>query len=96
MKLMQITYHFEFSQAIEGILDKHNVENFARCQMEEGKDCDGKHYGTQVFPGNIAIVNAKVPDEKVEPIFEDLKAFKKDKKVHHHLRAIVIPIERTL
>ncbi|MFP4225299.1 MAG: PG0541 family transporter-associated protein [Desulfobacterales bacterium] len=96
MKLMHITIHFEYSDSVEAILDNHEIRDFARYAMREGKDRDGKHYGTQVFPGNTTIYQAQVPDEKVDAIFEDLKAFKYAKPAHEHLEALVLPVEKRL
>ena len=96
MKLMHITVHFEYSDSIEAILDDHDIRDYARYAMREGKDRDGKHYGTQVYPGNTTIFQAQVPDEKVEAIFRNLKAFKEAKSAHRHLEAIVLPVEQRL
>ena len=96
MKFMHITVHFEYSDSIEEILDNHEIRDYARYAMREGKDRDGKHYGSQVFPGNTTIYQAQVPDDKVEAIFEDLKAFKESKPAHQHLEALVLPIEQRL
>lgn len=96
MKLMHITVHFEYSDSVEAVLDNHKIRDFARYAMREGKDRDGKHYGTQVFPGNTTVYQAQVPDEQVDAIFEDLKAFKYGKPAHKHLEALVLPVEKRL
>jgi len=59
MKLLYLTYHFEFSDQIEKILDAHEIENFVRYAFVEGKDRDGRHYGTKVFPGQSSVVQAR-------------------------------------
>lgn len=96
MKFMHITVHFEYADAIETILDDHEIRDFARYAMREGKDRDGKHYGSQVFPGNTTIYQAQVPDEKVDAVLADLKAFRDAKPSHQHLEALVLPVERRL
>ncbi len=96
MKLLHISFHFEYAEDIEEILDRHEVDNFVRYPMMEGKDLDGKHFGSQVFPGNTSIVQAKITDEKVEPLLESLQAFRQAKQSHNHLETLVIPVERTL
>lgn len=96
MKLMHITVHFEYSDAIEAILDHHEIRDYARYSMREGKDRDGKHYGSQVFPGNTTIFQAQVPEEKVDGIFADLKKFRESKPAHRHLEALLLPVERRL
>ncbi len=96
MKLMHITVHFEYSDAIEAILDQHEIRDYARYSMREGKDRDGKHYGSQVFPGNTTIFQAQVPEEKVDGIFAELKTFRDAKPSHRHLEALLLPVERRL
>lgn len=96
MKFMHITFHFEYSDNIEQILDRHEIENFVRYPMREGRDRDGKHYGTQVYPGSTTVVQAQVPDDQVADILSDLKAFREEKNSHRHLEALVLPIEQRL
>lgn len=96
MKFMHITFHFEYSDKIEQILDRHEIENFVRYPMLEGKDSEGKHYGTQVFPGSTTVVQAQVPEDRLEDLMGDLNAFRKEKTSQKHLEAVVLPIERRL
>jgi hypothetical protein len=96
MKLLHITVHFEFAEIIEGILDRHGVETYARHSMVEGKDREGKLKGTQVFPGNLTVFDARVPDEKLNALFDGLRAFREEKTAHEHIQALVLPIERQL
>jgi hypothetical protein len=96
MKFMHITFHFEYADEIEEILDRNQIENFVRYTMCEGRDRDGKHYGSQVYPGSTTVVQAQVADEKIEQIFGDLKDFRDKKTAHRHLEAVVLPIEKLL
>ncbi|MCF8085940.1 MAG: hypothetical protein K9J48_03500 [Desulfohalobiaceae bacterium] len=96
MKFLHIIFHFEYSEDIEAILDEHGIQDFVRIPMVEGKDRDGKHYGNQVYPGNSSVVQAQVPEEKLESVLDDLKAFKDSKASHRHLQALVLPVERYL
>lgn len=96
MKFMHITFHFEYSDQVEQILDRHEILNYVRYPMREGKDRDGKHYGNQVFPGSTTVMQAQVPEERVDAILQDLKAFREKKRSRLHLEALVIPIDRRL
>lgn len=96
MKLVHVTYHFEYAGAIEEILDTHDIQDYARYPMMEGRDEKGKHFGTQVHPGNVSVLQARVPEEKLDELMEDLKSFKESKPAHQHLEALVLPIERRL
>jgi hypothetical protein len=96
MKILQITFRFQHGERIEAILRRHGVENMSIHSMVEGWDFEGKHDGSQVYPGHMTWIQAEVPDKKVDGILEDLGRFREEKKTHHHLRAVVIPVERVL
>ncbi len=96
MKLVAIAFHFEYTQAIEGILDRHGLADYVRFPMIEGKDIEGKHFGSQVFPGNSSVVHAQVPEERLDALFAELARFRDAKPAHRHLQALVLPIERRL
>jgi hypothetical protein len=96
MKLMIISFHFEYGEDIEFILDQHAIRDYVRFPMLEGKDRDGKHFGNQVFPGNVTVVQAQVEDRAVEELFQDLKSFKQSKDSHRHLQAVLLPVEDQL
>lgn len=96
MKLLHLSFHFEYSEIIDTILDKHEIDAFVRHPMIEGRDRDGKHYGTQAFPGNVTVVQAQVEEPKIDALFEDLGAFREQREAHRHLQAILLPVERRL
>ncbi|HRQ76168.1 MAG TPA: hypothetical protein PK098_09650 [Phycisphaerales bacterium] len=96
MKFVQVQVHFEYTDIIDAILDRHGISQFARYPLMEGSDRDGKHYGTQVFPGNFTIFQAQVPQQRIDALFADLERFRTSKPAHLHLQAIVMPIERRL
>jgi len=96
LKLIQIHYHFEFADMIEDLLDAREVANFVRYAMVEGKDSDGKHFGTKVFPGRSSVVQALVADEEVDGLLEALEDFKQSEDSHRHLIAVVLPVETLL
>jgi hypothetical protein len=96
LKFVQISVHFEYGDAMEKLLDRLEIAHYVRYPMMEGRDRDGKHFGTQVFPGNFTIVQALVPAGSVDRLFEALRRFREQKPAHQHLEAIVLPIERRL
>lgn len=96
MKLVQIHFHFEFEEQIEGILDDSQIEHYARYSMVEGRNCQGKHHGTKVFPGSMTVMQIMVTGEQVEDLLKRLKAFRDQEKTHQHLEVYVLPIERHL
>jgi hypothetical protein len=96
VRLVQISVHVEYSESIDAILDRAGVEDYVRYPMMEGKDRDGKHFGTQVFPGNFTIVQAQVPPDRIDRLMDELQRFREQKPAHRHLQALVLPIERRL
>lgn len=96
MKFVQISVYFEYSDVIEAMLDKHQVNDYIRYNMVDGKDPEGKHFGSQVFPGNFTVYHAQVSSDHLDALFADMEAFQTSRPAHHHMQAIVLPIERSL
>ncbi len=96
IKLVHITFPFEYAGPIERLLDRHAIDEYVRYPMVDGKDKLGKHFGTQVFPGNAAVVVAQVNEEGLEALLAELREFRDAKPAHATLQAVVIPVERRL
>lgn len=96
MRLVHVTFRFEFTDAVQRILDRHDVTDFVRYAMVEGSDRDGKHFGNQVYPGNMVAIQALVPPGRVDALLDDLRRFRDEKPAHAHLRALVLAAEGVL
>jgi hypothetical protein len=96
LKLVHISFPFEYAGAIERLLDRHPIASYVRYPLVDSKDEDGKHFGSQVFPGNAAVVVAQVDAQEIDALFEDLRAFREERPAHRTLQAVVVPIERRL
>ena len=96
VKLVQIHVHFEYTEAIDAILEAAGVAQFVRYRLMDGKDTEGRHYGTQVFPGNVTVFQAIVPADAVDKLMNELERFRVEKRAHEHLQALVMPIERQI
>ncbi len=91
MKLVHITFRFEYVDHVERILDDSGVEDYARYPMVDGRDQDGKHFGSQVFPGSVTVCQVLVKDDLVQGLMDRLQDFRMRKGAHRHLRAAVLP-----
>lgn len=96
MKELQISIHFEYAEHIEALLDEHEVAHYVVIPRAEGRDRDGRHDGSQVFPGTLTLVVAQLEDVAVDGVMEDLRSFRDAKSAHRHLEAAVIPVEQRL
>ncbi len=96
MKMVHLTFPFQFVEEIERILDENKVENYSRIARIEGKDSSGKHEGSQIYPGNVTMIFAQVSDQSLQEVLDDLSEFRKSRKSHEHLQAAVLGIEQTL
>lgn len=93
MKLMMVSVHFEYADVIEEIIDRHDVAHYLVYPRIEGRDSEGFHEGSQVHPGNLSAIHIRLQDDAVDGLLEDLRTFRLEKKAHHHLEAVVVPIE---
>jgi len=96
MKLLHLTFQYQYTDQIERIFDDLDVHDYVRYPRVAGRDSDGKHDNSQTFPGNMTAVHAQLPEEKIDSLFEKLRAFRDEKSAHAHLRAVLLPIERML
>jgi len=94
MKLVQISFHFEYADRIEALLEQHGVPHFIRHPRVQGLDVDGRQYGSKVFPGHMMVIQARLDDDRIEPLLETLEEFRTDKTSHAHLEALVLPVEQ--
>ncbi len=94
MKLVMVSVHFEYTDVIEEIIERHDVQHYLVYPRIEGRDSEGFHEGSQVHPGNLAALHVRVDDDAVDALLDDLQAFRVEKKAHNHLEAVVVNVER--
>jgi len=96
MKLVQISFHFEYTDNIEEILDRNKIVHFVRHSMIQGLDSEGRQYGSKAFPGHTTLIQAQCDDETVPGLLDDLESFRSRRRSHNHLEALVLPVERRI
>jgi hypothetical protein len=96
VKFVHISFAFEYMDEIEALLDRHGIGNYVRYPRVHGKDPRGKHFGSQVFPGNFTVVQALVEDEAVAALLGELREFRDARAAHKGTEAVVLPIEQRL
>ncbi len=95
MKLLRVTVRFEYVDPVESILVDAGAEDFVRWPRLQGCDQEGRHYGSQVFPGHLSLIEALVCEDLLDTILERLEEFRSQRQSHEHLRAAVLPVERS-
>jgi hypothetical protein len=93
VKLLIVSVHFEYADAIETIIDGHDVRHYFVYPRIEGRDSEGFHENSQVHPGNLAAIHIRLDDDAVESLLDDLAQFRQQRKAHGHLEAMVMDIE---
>ena len=93
MKLVMVSVHFEYTDVIEQMIDRHPVPHYLVHPHIEGRDSEGFHEGSQIYPGNLAALHLRMADEDVDALLADLQAFRVEKKAHHHLEAMVLDVQ---
>ena len=96
MKLVRVTFQFQFQEAIERILLDRRIRDYVIVPHAEGRDRDGRHDNSQAFPGYSALAEAAVEDDEVSDLLAGLRRFRDDRAPHHHVRAYVVAVERSL
>ena len=96
MKLVHVTVQVQYAEDVGEILRRHELRSWTRHDRIAGRDLDGRHDGSQAFPGNMALFQAQVADDDVSAVLDDLEKFRTAKRVHHHIEALVLPVERRI
>ena len=96
MKLVHVTFQIQYVDAVEAILERRGLGSWVRSGRIGGRDRDGRHDGSQAFPGNVTVIRALIRDEEVEGLLEELERFREDKSSHRHLVAAVLPVDRSI
>lgn len=96
MKLVHVSFQVQYTDLVEEILARQGLRAWARFGRVAGRDCDGRHEGSQAFPGNLTVIQAQVPDARVDTVLEALEEFRGTKRSHRHLEALVLPVERKI
>ncbi|MDX1631340.1 MAG: hypothetical protein R3234_05745 [Thermoanaerobaculia bacterium] len=96
MKLLHLTFQVQYTEPVEEILGEQGLEAWARTGRIAGRDGDGRHEGSQAFPGSLTVIQAQVPDGRVDQVLTALEEFRREKRAHHHLEALVLPVERKI
>lgn len=96
LKLLHCTVQYQYVDEVDDILVEHEVGDYVRHPMVQGRDADGRHRGDKVFPGNIAEFWALVPANRMPRLLEALRAFRDSSRAHAHLRAAVVSLDQVL
>jgi len=97
MKAVFIAYNQALTEAVDSILDRHQIRGFTKWADAQGRGThDGEpHFGTHTWPAMNSAILAIIEDEQVEPLLASLK--KLDAKAEQQgLRAFVWNIEGML
>lgn len=93
MKLVQITFQVQYTDQIGEILRAIEPARWVTHSRVAGRDSDGRHEGSQAFPGSLALAQAVLPNDAVTGLLEALRTFREEKRAHRHLQAVVLPVE---
>lgn len=96
MKLLHVTFQFQYADAVEAIVSERGVKDFVHHPRVSGRDRDGAHDGSQAFPGHMASIEALVDDAAMPELLDALRRFRDEKRAHAHLCAVVLPVEEVL
>ena len=97
MKAVFIAYNQALTEAMDSILDRHQIKGYTKWADAQGRGThEGEpHFGNHTWPAMNSAILAIIEEERVEPLLESLK--KLDAKAEQQgLRAFVWNIERMI
>ena len=94
MKAVFIAYNQALTEAVDSILDRHNIKGYTKWADAQGRGTNGgePHLGSHTWPAMNSVILAIIEEEMVELLLASLK--KLDEKAEQQgLRAFVWNIE---
>lgn len=97
MKSVFISFDQAYYEQILHILNYNNIRGFTRWDNVQGRGSQTgePHYGTHAWSSLNSAILTVVPDDKVKPLLEDLKALDATSKLMG-LRAFVWNVEESI
>jgi nitrogen regulatory protein PII len=97
MKAVFIAYNKALTEAMDSILERHNIRGYTKWADVQGRGTYGgePHFGTHTWPSMNSVILAIIEEEQVEPLLANLKRL--DAKTEEQgLRAFVWNIEEMI
>ena len=94
MKAVFIAYNQALTEAVNSILDRHEIRGYTKWADAQGRGSEGgePHFGNHTWPAVNSAILTITDDERIEPLLASLK--KLDAKAEQQgLRAFVWNIE---
>jgi nitrogen regulatory protein PII len=97
MKSVFIAYNQALTEAVNSILDRHQIRGYTKWADVQGRGTDGgePHFGNHTWPAMNSVILAIVEDERVEPVLASLKKLNA-KAEEQGLRAFVWNVEEMM
>ncbi len=97
MKSVFISFDQAYYEQVLHILNYNHLRGFTRWDNVQGRGSQTgePHYGTHAWPSLNSAILTVVPDDKVKPLLEDLKALDATSKLMG-LRAFVWNVEESI
>ena len=94
MKAVFIAYNQALTEAVDSILDHHNIQGYTKWKDVQGRGSNGgePHFGSHTWPAMNTVTLAIIEEKQVEPLLESLKKLNA-KAEQQGLRAFVWNIE---
>ena len=95
MKSIFISFHAQYAERIEGLLENAGVKEYIEIPKALGGDTTGKYFDSQIWPGYYsAIFMFALDDELAEEVFNNLTEFKEEREAHKHMRIVRFCVEK--
>ena len=101
MKLLIVTVVKQYEEAILELFEKANIENFSSWEIDGFKQQTSILMTSNWFPGVIGGVESSLffsftEDEKIDSLFNSIQVFNENLVTNNPIKAIVVPIERSI
>lgn len=96
MKLLRLVCQSRFFEEVDALLEEAGVESFLAVRSAVGRDPEDRREGTRVYPGHLSLFEIPLEDHHLERLLRIVSDFRNADAAHAHLRAQVLPVERSI
>jgi hypothetical protein len=95
MKLLYLTLEYQYAPRVVEVLENRGVANYLYVPRVHGRDAAGRHEGSQVFPGYMAMFWVHLEDQDPAELLSEIRGEEGETK-RKNLSALVLDVEKRL
>jgi hypothetical protein len=95
LKLLYIAIEYHYTERVLDLIEQRGLKHYQHLPRVQGRDPGGRHEGSQVFPGHLALLLVPVQDEDLEAVLDDFRALRESDDQYRNMIGLVLAAEQS-